>query len=456
MSAGLPVKRRSRLSLWLAILSAAFIVYGTTIPFRFFPNRRLILARWHRLTFNPLFPNVSGKPIAIADAAQNILLFVPFGIFAAGALDRAHSPRRRLLVVVAAGAALSIAVESLQLLGLGRTSSFADVVTNTCGTAIGALASTSVLDALARFIRRLKLQGVLDAPTCFPLLVGVLLVCLAAWEPFNVTLETGSAWRKLMALARNPWRMDASVNQGVQLLRFLVLTVLTASWLRDLGTRQTTRVAVSACALVAVALELPQILIESRMPGLADVSVEAAGVAAGGLFLLAMRQLPSLEVWFVPLVASTWFVTLMPALTPRPSPPFQPFWVMSFGYPPFFGFRAWRHALEVVLLLFPLGFALPWVIRRTSGIYLGAIAVAVVFEGSLVMLIRWARTGNPTALDVVVAVLAALGGAWMGRQGRIWFLASIEALEPYSPRYASHRRIEGSVGRIRRQINEID
>jgi glycopeptide antibiotics resistance protein len=422
-------RRRGRIALWLAILSAAFIVYGTTIPFRFLANRRLVVARWHRMTWNPLFPMADGRRIRIPDAAQNILLFVPFGIFAAGALPRGTSSRRRVIVATAAGTALSVGVEGLQLMDVGRTASFGDVVCNTCGAALGAFASPPVLEALARSVRRLKQLGALDAPTTFPVLIGVALVCLAAWAPFDVTLDVGIGLRKLAALGRDPWQADGPAREAAQLLRFVVLTLLTASWLKDLGIRRPHAVAMSACGLLAAFLELSQILIESRMPGLADVSMNLAGVAAGGLLFQFLGGAPSLDLWVVPFAAAIWLTAAVPMLSPtRSSTTSQPFWALWFEYPRYTRFFP-RHIFDLFVLCFPLGFVLAITVKRAARLYLVAIAAAVVCGGLLAVLARSMRAGNPTILDVAIVVLGSIAGAWTARTGWVWFNEAVHALE---------------------------
>ncbi|NLY02915.1 MAG: VanZ family protein, partial [Rhodopirellula sp.] len=68
----------------------------------------------------------------------NIAVFVPLG--AAAALALANKPRGiRLLVSSVIGAALSAAIELLQLVVPGRVSGFADWLLNTAGTLVGAI-----------------------------------------------------------------------------------------------------------------------------------------------------------------------------------------------------------------------------------------------------------------------------------------------------------------------------
>ena len=70
-----------------------------------------------------------------ADIVRNLVLFVPFGIGLS-----AGWRRRRAAAVVLAGFLFSLAIEATQYFLLaGRTASLSDVLTNTLGTAVGAL-----------------------------------------------------------------------------------------------------------------------------------------------------------------------------------------------------------------------------------------------------------------------------------------------------------------------------
>src|SRR5262245_56253698 len=124
--------RRPPVALWLCLLWAMFIVYGTTIPFRLVPNRAWVVTKWRLLTPNPFYALANSfQRVALGDVAQNVLLFLPLGIL--GVSAAAHrsispSPQTRALKIIAAGAAFSAAVEGLQLFETDRVSSIADIV----------------------------------------------------------------------------------------------------------------------------------------------------------------------------------------------------------------------------------------------------------------------------------------------------------------------------------------
>ena len=91
----------------------------------------------------------------LADLIRNIALFVPLG----AALVWRGLPMGR---VVALGAALSLLIEGLQLFGLpaGRTPALADLVSNTLGTGIGALAVRNAAALAAPSPRMARTLGI--------------------------------------------------------------------------------------------------------------------------------------------------------------------------------------------------------------------------------------------------------------------------------------------------------
>ena len=74
----------------------------------------------------------------------NIVLFIPIGFLAVLAL------RRSLVLIVGLGAALSLFIESAQFVLGDRWSDIDDVLLNTTGTLLGALAATAAIAATRR------------------------------------------------------------------------------------------------------------------------------------------------------------------------------------------------------------------------------------------------------------------------------------------------------------------
>ena len=216
------------ISLRLWILSAAFIVYGTTIPFQFVGEPGHAAADLSRVSLNPLVSPETGRRVSVADAVQNILLFVPFGVFGVAALGR-RDWTTRVLTVTALGALLSASVETLQLFTADRTTSATDLATNTTGAFVGAAIADPVRYFMQRGLTRMQRAGWTEAPAIYLVLVTALLVCLAAWEPFDITLDVGAIGSKVKRLLRDPWQGGALTDEGLAFLRYFLFTSVTAA-----------------------------------------------------------------------------------------------------------------------------------------------------------------------------------------------------------------------------------
>jgi hypothetical protein len=78
--------------------------------------------------------------MVVADAVVNIVGFIPFGLVTCICLRlwTGWSTSRCVAMAILAGASISLTIELLQVLLPTRDSSLADVVTNICGTVVGA------------------------------------------------------------------------------------------------------------------------------------------------------------------------------------------------------------------------------------------------------------------------------------------------------------------------------
>ena len=126
---------RTRLPHVLATLYGLAIVYASLEPFR------------------PWLPPPPGTPFFLFDAASarwirydallNILAYVPFGFFVA-LLRSGASPAQRIGYGVAIGAAMSFAMESLQMYVPPRVASPFDLAANAIGALLGAMLATAL------------------------------------------------------------------------------------------------------------------------------------------------------------------------------------------------------------------------------------------------------------------------------------------------------------------------
>ena len=120
---------------WIAGGIALAILYGSFYPFGFY---------LHHDPRGPVGVLLSSgfRAASRDDVAANILLYIPFGFFAALAVER-----RKIAAIVGAtlaGLALSLIVELGQFYDAGRYQEISDLCSNTLGALLGAIAAVAV------------------------------------------------------------------------------------------------------------------------------------------------------------------------------------------------------------------------------------------------------------------------------------------------------------------------
>ena len=124
------VKSR-RWSYWLLIASLSAIGVATIFPFKFVVPEGFLSVKFILEEFE--------YSSSIKDYFQNVLLFIPLGISLAAIATR---QQRNIWIILAIscliGAAVSIAVESIQLLLPIRVSNLTDIICNSLGSLLGA------------------------------------------------------------------------------------------------------------------------------------------------------------------------------------------------------------------------------------------------------------------------------------------------------------------------------
>jgi VanZ family protein len=403
--------------LWLA--SAAFIVYGTTLPFNFSPDRRVALEHLARVTWHPLISPDTGDRVSIPDFVGNVLLFTPFGCFGIWALGRPRSAIAKIILLVMLGAVLSAAVETMQLFTFDRTSSVADVFANTLGGLAGAVAGVVVGTTADAFIARAAAAGLTDSATFYPLLIATIVVVAGAWEPFDVTLDVGSVMPKLRLFLQDPLQLGALTDEGLSFLQHLLFTSALVMWLKEARIRSAMKRAAFAGVLVAVGCEGAQLFISARMPGLEDAGVAAVGALVGVAAGLEFRRSTSYARWCAGLVGLTAIGVAMQQLSPfqitETVRPFQ--WMPFLNYYAFTTSETVSHSAELLLGYFPLGFGLALAVQKPAmrlAVVLGvALAIAVPVE----YLQRFIGGRYPDITDIGLSVAGAWLGAWTATQG---------------------------------------
>jgi VanZ family protein len=411
--------RRSRLPFVLFVVSAVFILYGTTIPFDFVLDRQQVLAHLSRMTLNPLISPDSGTRVSIPDFVGNVLLFVPLGFFGIWSLAGRRASVSRIVWLTLLGFALSSAVETLQLFTVDRTSSVADVFANSLGAMAGAIAATFLRASGRRLVVAASARGIAGVASFYPLLVATLLLCAAVWEPFDVTLDVGSVVSKIRALLHDPWQGGPLSDEALSWTQHLLFTSILLMWLRDIGARGATATAAIVGIGGAVALEASQLFIGSRMPGLWDATVGAAGslcgLAVGAAYPKFTRPVFWCAALFLATAAGAAMQQLSPFVTVSEARTFQ--WLPFLNYYAFTTFQTVSHSAELLIAYFPLGFALALLVKpryaRTVVVLLMALAIAAPVEYGQ----RFIGGRYPDVTDIALSLAGAWLGLWTATEG---------------------------------------
>jgi VanZ family protein len=225
-----------------------------------------------------------------ADLAQNVLLYLPFGVFGVLTL-RAHrqSALASELEVAAIALLFSLFVEVIQLYTVERIASLTDVFAATLGAAAGGLVADPVATAGDRGVAALRPSGLLDSPHTPILAAWLAAAVVAAWWPFDPTLDVSSLAARVRGVRGDPWQFDLATCVGqTALYAGISLVVAMSAWrLRAFAGALAGAAAAVAIALVA---DAGQLAMGSQPIGLAGVAAQIVGAITGSaLFAVARR-----------------------------------------------------------------------------------------------------------------------------------------------------------------------
>ena len=400
-------------------LFAFFILYGTTIPFNFSRDPDFIRQRLDALSWNPLV-RADGRRVSIPDAVQNVMLFVPFGALGSLACQRRVTSRAaRAGVVTGAGVGLSVLVETLQLLTIDRVASTSDVLTNGLGALTGVVVSDYGAQKAAAFLRQYGSSRWMTNSWTYPALSALTVLLVAAWQPFDVTLDVSTVGSKVRALYLDPWQQGPLTDEGSALIAYALATFALVTWFRASGAPRASLKAVAGAAGLAVGLELSQALISSRTPAGSDAAVRLVGVAVGACLVPVIhrrrhRLLPWLALLWVACVASAAVSTWSPFQVREQRLDFV--WFPLLGSYSNNWFPAVSHAIELGLNYFTFGFVLASVYRRRSDVW-AALVIAMAGAMGIEYGQSWFVGRFADITDVAFSVLGAGLGAWSGGRG---------------------------------------
>jgi glycopeptide antibiotics resistance protein len=414
----------ARLARALWILFTLFIVYGTTIPFDFRVDWSGAMDKLAHLPLDPLISPDTGRRVSMTDEVQNVLLFIPFGALGVLATrSRRRSSLRRLIFVTGLAVALSASVETLQLFSADRVTSVGDVTTNVAGAILGGLAALAGRDLLDRAMGRLRMTGITDTEAFYPAMVFAVLLCVAAWEPFDVTLDVGTIVSKLRMLHRDVWQYGGVLtDEGVEIIRYGLFAGFAAAWLRAIGRHRAAIEAATLGVIAAFALEGCQILITSRMPALEDAVVHASGALLGVALWTMRPRVTAPRLWIAALILATAIASATQNLSPFTlEVARRPMWWFPFlGYYEHTTFETVSTVIELMLIYFPVGFCMAraWHgSKATRWAVLVTIAMALPIEWTK----GWIVSRYPDVTNVAVGAAGAWLGAWAGQAGARFF-----------------------------------
>jgi glycopeptide antibiotics resistance protein len=274
---------------WLIV--TLLMILGALAPFRFEARWEFAARNLAKVHLNPLISPETGRRVSVPDVAQNILLFVPFGALGVLSLRQTQGATRattalRTVRVVAAATLMSASFEAAQLFTAYRTSSLTDVIANVLGALAGAALCTRLLWWWNNHPRQAATVRSLTATPGFSsfAMIGVLL-CVAAWQPFDATLDVTSVLEHLRAMRSYEyplWNVGALLTEAI---RGVLFGFVSAQWLARAGVRNAARWAVLLGVLMAAGLESIQVFIESRTPSLFDAMLIAVMTMAGAALL---------------------------------------------------------------------------------------------------------------------------------------------------------------------------
>ena len=272
------------------ILCAAYllvIVYASLQPlrgWRFPPEeiQRFLLAPWPRY-------------ITLQDVMMNVAAYVPLGLLLSIGWGARFGPARGALAATAAAALLSLVMESAQMFLPSRVANNLDVLANTLGALLGAMAApllapTRILGGKLHAVRhRLFVDGMMaDAG-----LVIAVLWLVAQLHPTARPLGTGAvrATFDLPAyLAHTPW-LAFSGEAAVALFNLLAVGLMLFAFMRE-AARPLPVIAALLAGAFAVKLFNAVALVQAPVPFAWFTPGVAAGSLAGVLLLWAGARLP--------------------------------------------------------------------------------------------------------------------------------------------------------------------
>lgn len=276
---------------------AAFVVYGSLVPFEF---------RWaaaDRLASHFLGLGLSERPIrSFTDWATNIAIFVPLGFFGLPAVIRSEgfaSLARSTILVVCSCILLSLGIEFAQVYFPPRDSSLLDVIANAMGAAFGIVGWVAFGDGAVEVYCRLVFlhKHASESPAVTgklrAALLGACAALIAGWAGFFSSGWTGwdVAVARLKDLHLMPFVEHQAADIGLALISTAFAGVVYAAiggalWLVcNRRTPLQARVIATAATAAGLALlvEGAKLFLVAKKPDTGNIVIAGLAAALGYL-----------------------------------------------------------------------------------------------------------------------------------------------------------------------------
>ncbi|NHZ43586.1 VanZ family protein [Massilia aquatica] len=373
----------------LVLVFLVLIVYGSLYPF----------SGWSE-PLAPLFSFLFANPARVekADLVQNVLAYMPFGLFMVAWLMRSTRFGVALVTAAVAGGVLSLSMEAIQQFLPSRDASRIDLVLNIFGSVAGGLLASLLHGHAVGGPRLVALRAHWLRTGTLP---NLGLAALALWalsqtSPLVPTFDVGQV-RHGLALLYESLRAPETM-QIAQVLTY-------AGYLAGLGllahtvTRDDKPALLLFGSLVACVLML-KIIVEGR-----QLSLEAvAGAVAAWMVLLVVRRVRRAAWMGMALIGAGFVIS---ELAPGPDG-----MIYAFNWIPLVGQMRSLSGLQNILEIFWPFFAIACFARsitpighRQPVVVIGTVAIAAA-----VFWLEWSQQGLPGRFGDITQVLLACAG----------------------------------------------
>jgi glycopeptide antibiotics resistance protein len=398
---------------------ALFIVYGSLVPFVYRPA-----TLGQAIELFAHIPWLDIDEEGRADWVANLVLYLPFGFLASGALSK-KSTAVAMAVTAILGTILATGVEFLQIWADPRTVSLNDIVAEVAGTLIGII----FWAAFGRRLVRAAQSVLLGGPQA--LRAAIVLYLLAYFFnslfPFDFFVSAAEVHARLADPTAFAW-----LSRGLFSLRGVISLFLKAVLMMPLGAAiafvwRRGALAAAICALLLSGfLEVTHLFEISARADAASIFAAMLGAVAGNLLARSPVRIDLVPIGWVRRVAfaaAPFYLLLLPMLRGwkrgHVSRDFIAQTIASMHWLPFYYhyYTSEGHALASVVSIsasmVPLG-ALAWAARLRSGEPAGQthsyvpVALAAFFLSAILEIGGLVTAGNrPDPTNVLVAVAAA-------------------------------------------------